>query len=387
MEGQNASPVAEACPKLLEDTGVWLFFERGAGAEDTYIVGSISADRFLTVPAGKLPAIRAFMRRLDGRRSLDQIEDEILREHGWQLEAKSLFGKFRNAGLIAGHEAHATRDIQEMSTTFLRIPIDPTLSLLRKAGWMTAPLVSLGVALILSALALLAVDGTLLRLAMVPGRMDGSVLWSAGQGALIAFVSMIAHELSHCFAAAQWGIRNGTVRAQLYLGVIPIVALKLAGLYTLTPRGRLVVWSAGVFFNLAAASAALLLLRTALPGSTSLELTVTINWLLAALNLVPLLPTDGYFLLSTLTKDANVRVRAWDWVRRPFRAGRKLSLFVVVYIVSTVWLLVSTIIHLAWRVLDGGAKHLLWQSAGSLFLLSLLVVTLWRNLRRRGESL
>ena len=38
------------------------------------------------------------------------------------------------------------------------------------------------------------------------------------------------------------------------------------------------------------------------PGSELLELTAAINWLLAVFNLVPLLPTDGYFMLCTLVK-------------------------------------------------------------------------------------
>jgi hypothetical protein len=37
------------------------FYQRAPSAEDTYIVGSISADRYLTVPESKLPAIRAFL--------------------------------------------------------------------------------------------------------------------------------------------------------------------------------------------------------------------------------------------------------------------------------------------------------------------------------------
>jgi len=74
-----------------------------------------------------------------------------------------------------------------------------------------------------------------------------------------------------------------------------------------------------------------------------LGLTATINWLLAVFNLMPLLPTDGYFMLCTLVKDSNVRVRAWSWVRRPFRHDRKRpSVFVLAYIVATLWLLVNT---------------------------------------------
>ena len=84
---------------------------------------------------------------------------------------------------------------------------------------------------------------------------------------LIGLLSIVLHELSHCFVASRWGILTGTLRIQLYLGTIPIVGLKLAGLYTLPPRGRLAVWSAGVFTNLSITAASLLAIRTVAPGS------------------------------------------------------------------------------------------------------------------------
>jgi len=173
------------------------------------------------------------------------------------------------------------------------------------------------------------------------------------------------------------------VRVQLYLGTIPIVGLKLAGLYTLPPRGRLAVWSAGIFTNLSLTAAALLGMKAVAPGSVALELTAAVNWLLAVFNLMPLLPTDGYFVLCTLVKDSNVRVRAWDWVRRPFHKGRKRpSVFVLAYIIATLGLLLNTLYHLTLRIVNAGTHNARWQSAVSLALLALFLVTLWRTFRR-----
>jgi membrane-associated protease RseP (regulator of RpoE activity) len=142
-----------------------------------------------------------------------------------------------------------------------------------------------------------------------------------------------------------------------------------------------------VFANLSIVAAALVALRFMPAGSAVLELAAAINWLLAIFNLMPLLPTDGYFLLSTLVKESNVRVRAWSWLRRPFRAGAKrLSWFVLAYVVATVCLLLSTLAHLAARIVAAEARYALWQLAISVLLLVLFVATLWRTLRRREES-
>jgi Zn-dependent protease len=240
-------------------------------------------------------------------------------------------------------------------------------------------MVFLGAALIVAAIVLLTAEPSFLRLMAMPTAGNLSQVRTAALAVLIGLLSIILHELSHCFVASRWGILTGTLRIQLYLGTIPIVGLKLAGLYTLPPRGRLAVWSAGVFTNLSITAAALLAIRTLAPGSAALGLTAAINWLLAIFNLMPLLPTDGYFMLCTLVKDSNVRVRAWSWVRRPFHHDRQRpSVFVLAYIVATVWLLLNTLRHLALRVLNAG-------SGLSLVLLALFLVTLWRTFRRAED--
>jgi putative peptide zinc metalloprotease protein len=233
-------------------------------------------------------------------------------------------------------------------------------------------------ALIVTALSLAVLDPRFPRLT---GRPAGVV-----EAVLIGTASVALHELSHCYAASCRGITSGTLKAQLYLGVVPIVGLKLAGLYTLRPRGRLAVWSAGILFNLAAASVAMLALRTVAPASSTLQTAAAFNWFLVVLNLMPLLPTDGYFLLSTLTRESNVRVRAWSWLRRPLKRGRhRPSLFVLAYILATVGLLVSTLWRLVGGIVGTAARSGLWRAA-SVARLVLFLVTLWRTLRRTEES-
>ena len=92
-------------PRLLDDIAIWPFYQRGAGAEDTYIVGSITADRYLTVPESKLPAIREFVERLDGTRTLDQVQDSLAADLGVKVDVDSLYRRFHSAGLVAGGAA------------------------------------------------------------------------------------------------------------------------------------------------------------------------------------------------------------------------------------------------------------------------------------------
>jgi Zn-dependent protease len=367
--------------KLLDDVAVWLFFERGD--RKTYIVGSITADRYLTVPAAKLPAIRAFMERLDGTRTLGQVREELVREHGLKVDVEALHRKFDSAGLLADGSGPAQGDIERMSATLLRLPIGSLLEFLRGVSPLVPLLAGTGLAAIAAALTMFALDPAS-RSVMAKAAGDQS-LWKAAWLALgIMLLSGFLHELSHCLVAARWGIRKATFRVHLYLGVMPIIALKLAGLYTLPPKGRAAVWSAGVFANLTIVAGALLGLRFVWPGSAMLQVTVAINWFMAILNILPLAPTDGYFLLATWTNDQNVRMRAWEWLRRPFRPGRQRpSWFVLAYLVSTVWLLLSTVWYHASRILS--ARVATWQPVLSVLMLAMMVVALWRRFRHTEE--
>ena len=215
---------------------------------------------------------------------------------------------------------------------------------------------------------------------------DGSLMPFTGLAIVVTPLSIVLHELSHCFAASVWGIRRGTLRVHLYLGIFPIVALKFAGLYTLPSRGRIVVWSAGVFTNLSIAAVSRIALDTVVPHSPVLEVAVTVNWLMAILNLVPLLPTDGYFLLTTLTRNPNVRVQAWDLLRNPFRLRQmRSSWLVLVYFAATIYFLIAAFWHYAVRLVNYGGRFASWQSWLSVLFLGLFVFMLIQNLRKKGE--
>src|SRR6476469_1926822 len=108
-------------PTLLGDVGEWLFHQRGT--ESTYIVGSVPVDRYLTVPESKLPAVRAFMRRLNGENTLDDIHRDLIQERGLEVDVLALYRKFFYAGLLAEDARTAVGDIQQSSATLIRVPI------------------------------------------------------------------------------------------------------------------------------------------------------------------------------------------------------------------------------------------------------------------------
>lgn len=375
-------------PLLLDDVAVWTFHDRGSVLESTYIIGSVTVDRYLTIPGSALRAVKAFMQRLNGRNTLVEIHQSLVRDEALEFDVCALHRKFRRAGLLVEADGRASGDIQEMSTTFAHISINGLLRASHRFVKLMRPLAYLGLIVIAVALILALVD-PVFRHPMTSSISTKEQLFrNLGITVLIGVLSVALHEFGHCLAAASWGIRRGVVKAQLYLGIIPLIGLKFAGLYTLPAKGRVVVWSAGIFVNLLIVSVALLASRFVLHESEALRIAVTINWFLTILNLIPLLATDGYFILSTLAKDSNVRVRSWNWLRKPFQPRtQKLSWFVVAYIVATFCLLAATLQQLVFRVaVDSGGSRPLQQTAFSTLLLLLFVVSLWRTFQRKEDS-
>jgi Zn-dependent protease len=55
------------------------------------------------------------------------------------------------------------------------------------------------------------------------------------------------------------------------------------------------------------------------------------NLIVAVSNLFPFLPTDGYFILSTLFRQPNIRARAWREFKEVIRFRRPTSGLLMVY--------------------------------------------------------
>src|SRR5690242_14700393 len=116
--------LTESCaPRLVEDLQIWPFYPRKAGREAVFSVGSISADRYLTVPDSTLPAVRAFIEQLDGERTLSDARERMLRQHGVDLDVEALYRKFSRAGLTVEHSRPESGDIETASAELLRAPL------------------------------------------------------------------------------------------------------------------------------------------------------------------------------------------------------------------------------------------------------------------------
>ena len=106
--------------------------------------------------------------------------------------------------------------LQAASAELLRLPIDWLLRSLALFSPLGRILPCLGLALIAAALFLVAFDPVFRQTAVKPLGALLSLQGGAAAAVAMAAVSILAHELSHCYAASCWGISTGTVKVQLY---------------------------------------------------------------------------------------------------------------------------------------------------------------------------
>jgi putative peptide zinc metalloprotease protein len=155
-------------------------------------------------------------------------------------------------------------------------------------------------------------------------------------------LSLLAHELAHGFTATWLGLPPRQFAAVAYLALMPIFFLRIPGIYTLSPGQRIQVWISGVWINLTIASTALIVTQTTtMPVLYKQVLTglAVSNGLIVAWNLIPFLPTDGYFIMCTLLKKPNVRPRAWQefsrWIRLRVKPSPMLLLYFGLSLLTT----------------------------------------------------
>ena len=137
------------------------------------------------------------------------------------------------------------------------------------------------------------------------------IMWPAVVGALVA--EIVVHELAHAAVCRAYGVRVREAGVMLWAWFLPLAYVDCTDLYRLPERRpRVMVALAGPFVDLVAAgTAAAVALGTTGEASGTAFMVLVAMLLVLARNLMPLLPTDGYFALEAATGELNLRRRSW----------------------------------------------------------------------------
>jgi hypothetical protein len=351
--------VLEFKPKIIGDIGRWTLFP------GTFIIGNAGLDRYIRVPAESVEPVWRSILYLDGSRTLDEINRQVLAD-GWNLDVAGLYQKLAGAGLVEGSTYFS--DLDHLSVTWLEPGISGLFPVWR--GWQgLVRVLAVGMVLPIAAAAWLWLSAPV-RPAV---HWAGSELEFALSLMGCALVSILVHEAAHAAAACAEGLRPERVRFLGYLGIIPYIMLRIPGLYTIRPASRLRIWAAGPLASLSLASFCYVgsAFQTLPPGArVCLDRMSILNAMIAAWNCCPLLPTDGYFIACTLLKQANWRLRSWREMAACFRQRRRPQALLLLYGVGSCIAVLLMTLHSIGKILS--AASFSWFGYAAVLLLILM---------------
>jgi putative peptide zinc metalloprotease protein len=341
---RTIAPVAEICPVAVPDLGIWTLYRRGPSGAPVYILGSPAVDRFILVPTPAITVVTAAVELFDGKHSIHRIKEIIQGRYACIVDIMRLYERLSINGLISSPKPAYVEsgDIESMSLKLLTIDIRPLFQSIAGAAKTLAPFLALcSIVLILF--------GCYLELLGQPAPGHGALRVVLQHQKLtrdiplyyfLLFCSFFFHEFSHGVAATYFGLIPRRLCLALYLGYLPMIYLRIGGTYTLAERQRVVVWLAGPWFNLMFASVCVMITDLGAPPADTahvLFVAAVANYFMAMVNLLPFLPTDGYFVLVTLMKRTNIRANAWrDLIRWIKREPSQFTAVTAGYLVITI---------------------------------------------------
>lgn len=127
---------------------------------------------------------------------------------------------------------------------------------------------------------------------------------------VLAFVSIICHELGHATATHYFKAKHGGIGFGFFIYFIPVFFADVTDIWRLDRRKRIVVNSAGVYFEI------IFCLILSLVGfftkNQILEVLALVIAGKAFYNLLPFLRADGYWILSDLFNKPNLSYHAFN---------------------------------------------------------------------------
>ena len=297
----------EIKPIIAKDIHSWILFEKKDG--NIYCMGSLEKDKYIQLHETILEPVKTAVAYFDGTRSLEEIEEILIREHSMKLDVVKLYDLLCKANLIEGIDK-ALIEKQEMdylSITLKEFKLNKIYNFLDKLNKLLFPYIIYITAAIIGVSIVFFAKNLHNFVRASNYALSGSYALGISVSLIIFIVSIGLHELAHGIAGYRFGLRPSKLVIALYV-FTPMFYLKMPGIYTIKPKKRIYVWAAGVYTNLIIAASAIILSEFASGNIRNILFLCSItNLSLILANLSPLLPLDGYFIVSTLLKRPNLR--------------------------------------------------------------------------------
>lgn len=337
-------------PKAVDDISSWTLFEKKDG--NIYCIGSLKKDCYIEAGKQSCSAIMTALQYFNGIHTLDEINRQLLNIHNIRIDIIKLYTLLLKASLLENGDK-SLQEKQELDIFSIKLfeadisRFGKILSVLLKVVFpfklISLPLLLFGTIAIIKSISIFITPHSY--------QIAQSYVLGVVVSAFIFSFSLGLHELGHMAAAYKYGLIPSKLVCALYMGIIPMIYLRIPGIYTVEPKKRIKIWAAGCFVNLNLACAIMLILPFVNNNLSNLAIMMTIvNTSMVITNLSPFMPLDGYFIISTILKKPNLR-------RGAFKEFKKFALrekndfkgvLILYFVISAIFMASILLSQLVW---------------------------------------
>ncbi len=314
-------------PCVVDDIESYLLYEY-KDKENKYAIGSIKRDRFIEVDENNKEVVLKTIRMMDGTLSFENIDKRIKEETGFSINSSDLYSVLTKADLLADSNSNAQKsEFETVGLKIFDVNIEKCRKLFKAFSVISTPLSIIAVLLPLFTFIFVGINHQFVSSVSLLGFQDNYIRNFITMF-IVMTITISLHEIAHGITASKYGITPQKLSLSLYLYVSPIVYIKLPGLYTVKPKARIHIWLSGVIVNSIICCLGVII-SIFLTKNNYSELLISIsnyvwyiNLIFVIVNLCPLMPLDGYFVLATIMKIPNLRRQSFISMKNSLKAKK-----------------------------------------------------------------
>lgn len=310
MDTINNNDLADKNLKLRSDVGIWAYGYKN----NNFCLGSKAVDRYLVVSKKNLPMIKEALNLFDGKTATKAIVKDLSNIASTEIAANKLIDSMCNIELFEGISSKTQHKSEAsiMASPLFKFNVEKFFNYIQK---LVEPIYFLTYIIFI----LLIIMGGILFLYNL-GNINMQNLLTINDyyilGWLIAVIflipSVVIHEIAHGVVASRYKLIPSEARIAAYMNLVPMLYLKIPGLYTVAPKARIRILAAGITANLSMFCFIniVLFFYAGVISSIIEQLlwkTAISNLSIMAFSLSPVGLTDGYFIFSILLDQPNFR--------------------------------------------------------------------------------
>lgn len=338
-------------PISVKDINVWTLFEKENG--NIYCVGSKEKDRFIMAQDYNKDAIYHFTKDLDGSHSVGELIEN--RNKKYAFNVKKLLEILGRAGLIENANGNIIekQELDKLSLEIYKGDLTKQYNFYNKIEKFIFPF-GLKLSKILIVLGILS---SIINIPVFYNSDSYNIFDSYELGVIVIMINstitLFLHEFSHILVGHYKGLQPKNFVISLYMYITPIVYVKTPGIYTLKPRDRIEIFSAGIYMNLVLFSLDMVIFT--ITQNSIFILCAIPNLFQIVTNISPFMPLDGYLMLSTILKLPNMRKNSFkllkNIIKKPSTIRENKNILMIIYtLTSLVLMLFIVTSQLKWIV-------------------------------------